>query len=117
MILSLNINFKYMENPVEVAYPVNFNAEKPASNNRLLGLCGILIQLKQLLLIPHAFVLFFLGIWLIIVTWINFWVILFTGKGLASVQSYQIGVLRWMVRVQSWFLGLTDKYPPFSLDA
>jgi len=100
----------------EASHPVMLRVAYPQMSNRGLAVLGILLPLRYLLLIPHLVVLVFLWIWYFIVTWINFWAILFTGHGIASVQRYQHGTLQWMVRVQAYLLGLTDQYPPFSLE-
>lgn len=73
--------------------------------------------IKWLLLIPHyiviavlMFVAFLLGI-------VAFFSILFTGKYPRGIFDLNVGVLRWVWRVE--FYGLyalgTDKYPPFTL--
>ena len=93
-------------------YPVTLRGELTMPPSRWVWI------FKGLLLIPHIFVLFFLGIasWVLMV--ISFFSILFTGTYPKSMFDYNVGVMRWMWRVQfygSSALG-TDKYPPFSLD-
>jgi hypothetical protein len=74
--------------------------------------------IKWFLAIPHYFVLFFLGI-AVFVCWIIAWfAILFTGRYPKSIFGYTVGVQRWALRVSAYaFLLVTDRYPPFSLEA
>jgi hypothetical protein len=30
------------------------------------------------------------------------------------MHRFVVGAMRWNLRLQAYFLGLTDKYPPFS---
>ncbi|NIR39694.1 MAG: DUF4389 domain-containing protein, partial [Actinobacteria bacterium] len=34
-----------------------------------------------------------------------------------AIQDFAAGVLQWNLRVAAWVGGITDEYPPFSLDA
>jgi len=73
---------------------------------------------KWLLAFPHYIVLVFL--WLaaffsIIFAW---FAILFTGRYPRGIFDFLVGVGRWTNRVSAYALLLvTDRYPPFSLDA
>jgi hypothetical protein len=55
------------------------------------------------------------GIAAIIVVWIAFWAVLFTGRYPPSFHEFVTGYLRWSTRVSAYLYGLTDKYPPFRL--
>lgn len=71
---------------------------------------------KWLLAIPHYVVLFFLWIAVMVVTFIAWWAILFTGRYPRGMFDFVVGVLRWGLRVQAYTTLLTtDQYPPFSL--
>jgi hypothetical protein len=51
------------------------------------------------------------------VAWvIAFFAVLFTGRWPEGLRSFVVGVIRWGTRVSAYFLLLTDKYPPFSLE-
>lgn len=64
--------------------------------------------------IPHGFILFFRLIatgFLIFVSW---WVVLFTGKYPESFHKFNVGTLRWTMRLNFYLYFMTDEYPPFT---
>lgn len=65
--------------------------------------------------IPHAFVLFFLGLWGAILGFVSWWVILFTGRYPQSFFEYQVNLLRWRTRLSARQFNLADDYPAFGL--
>ncbi|HTK08818.1 MAG TPA: DUF4389 domain-containing protein [Ktedonobacteraceae bacterium] len=73
---------------------------------------------KWFLAIPHYIALLFLGIaafFVIIVVW---FAILFTGHYPRGLFTFVEGVMRWQNRVTGYaFLLITDRYPPFQLEA
>lgn len=99
------------------AYPADFDVDyRNGSRNRLLGLAGITYYFKQLLLIPHFFVLFFVGIAAFFLAWIGYFIVLFTGKRLSDgIHGFLSGTIGWSTRTNAWFLGAVDEYPPFEL--
>jgi hypothetical protein len=73
---------------------------------------------KWLLAIPHYIVLFFLEIGAVIAAILAWFAILFSGRYPRSLFEFIEGVLRWHNRVAAYmFLLITDRYPPFSLQA
>ena len=73
---------------------------------------------KWLLALPHYIVLFFLTIGALIAAILAWFAILFTGRYPRSLFDYIEGVFRWHNRVAAYaFLLITDRYPPFSLQA
>jgi hypothetical protein len=85
--------------------------------SRRLAVATILFGLvKAILLIPHLIILYFLSIVGMVFAIIAQFAVLFTGKYPAGMFRVVRGVILWHVRVSAYFLGLTDKYPPFSLD-
>jgi hypothetical protein len=69
------------------------------------------------ILIPHGFVLFFMGLWGAILSFIAFWIILFTGRYPQSFFEYQVGLIRWQARLQARIYNLSDGYPAFGISA
>lgn len=90
---------------VDLAYP-----EKLSRGLLLLRLFFQFIYV----LIPHGFCLFFRLIATVVVIFIAWWVVLFTGKYPAGMHAFVVGTLRWANRVGIYLSFLTDKYPPFS---
>ncbi len=67
--------------------------------------------------IPHGFVLIFMALWGAILSFISFWIILFTGRYPQSFFEYQVGLIRWQTRVRARQFNLTDGYPAFGIDS
>jgi len=95
-------------------YPVRLEADYPPESSRLLALTAILFGIKVLLLLPHLFLLWFVGLASVIVALVGYFAVLITGRYPRGMWEFVLGVLRWQVRVNAWQLGLTDRYPPFS---
>jgi hypothetical protein len=91
------------------AYPVAVSARLSDSYVRFLPL------VKWLLLIPHYFALFFLGIGAAVVAFIALFATLFTGTYPRGMWDFMVGVQRWVLRVYAYMLLMTDQYPPFTL--
>ena len=66
--------------------------------------------------IPHGIILIFYGIAVSVVTFIAWWVILFTAKYPKGMFNFVIRYWRWDIRVSAYLSLLTDAYPPFSGD-
>ena len=97
-------------------YPARLEIDTPEAPSRLLALFGILFMIiKFILLIPHLVILYVLGIVAIVVAYIGYWAVLITGGYPRGLYNLITGVQRWEYRTTSWLLGLTDRYPPFSL--
>jgi hypothetical protein len=71
---------------------------------------------RIILVIPHVIVLIFLFLAAAISVLIAFFAVLFTGRWPEGLRDYVLNVMRWGLRVQAYFLLLTDEYPPFALD-
>lgn len=69
------------------------------------------------IVLPHAFVLFFVGLWGGILGFISFWIILFTGRYPQSFFEFQVGLLRWRTRLQARMFNLADGYPAFGISS
>ncbi|MEQ8359251.1 MAG: DUF4389 domain-containing protein [Cytophagales bacterium] len=79
---------------------------------------GILI-LKVLfggfyVLLPHGFILLFRTLATLVLIFLAWWAVLFTGKYPKSWHEFNVGTSRWSFRVNNYISLLTDDYPPFS---
>jgi len=95
----------------EAHYPARFEATFPDAPRDKLS-----VALRLILVIPHAVVLFFLGIAFLIVTVIAWFAILFSGQYPESMHGFAVGCLRWSIRVEAYLLLMRDEYPPFSFE-
>jgi hypothetical protein len=97
-------------------YPVDVRADYPERSSRGWAALTILL-IKFLALIPHFFVLAFLGIAQIVVAFVAQFVVAVKGEYPAGMHEFVTGVLRWGTRVTAFVFSLTDRYPPFALRA
>ena len=98
-------------------YPVRLVAEYSGKSSRGLAVLGILLPLKAILLIPHLIIVYVLQLAMFVVAYIGFFAALFTGSVPRGMHDFIAGVLQWYARTSAWLFGLTDQYPPFSLEA
>jgi hypothetical protein len=63
------------------------------------------------IMVPHALVLFFVGIWSGILHFIAWWVILFTGRYPASFFEFHVKMIAWNMRLTAVTSNLADGYP------
>ena len=75
----------------------------------------VTVAFRIILVIPHVLALMALGIASAVVTFIAFFAVLFTGSWPTGMRDFVVNVQRWYLRVQTYFLMLTDEYPPFEL--
>ncbi len=68
------------------------------------------------IVLPHLFILLFIQIWSSILQFIAFWVILFTGRYPQSFFEFQVGMLRWNLRLNARMYNLVDGYPAFGIN-
>lgn len=74
------------------------------------------VGFRIILIIPQIIVLAFVFIAWAITAIIGWFAILFTGRYPEGLWRFGEGVMRWLLRVESYFLLLHDDYPPFSLE-
>jgi hypothetical protein len=93
---------------------VRWDEAQPVARWAGIPLLGVLI--RGLLLIPHLFVLYFLGIAVGFLNLITWFPVLVDGR--YADWAYRIvgGFIRWQNRVTSYLLLMTGPYPPFGLD-
>jgi Domain of unknown function (DUF4389) len=91
-------------------YPVHLDIDRQEEYSRFMPL------IKWLLAIPHFIALIFLGIGAVVVAFISFFAVLFTGRYPEGMFNFMVGVHRWANRVLGYYLLMVDPYPPFSLD-
>ena len=74
------------------------------------------VAFRIILVIPQLIAVFVLGIVATVLTVIAFFVVLFTGRWPDGMRAFVLNVMRWYLRVQTYYLLLTDEYPPFELE-
>jgi hypothetical protein len=65
-------------------------------------------------LIPHGFILLFRTLATLVLIFLSWWAVLFTGSYPQSWHEFNVGTFRWSFRVNNYINLLTDEYPPFS---
>jgi len=75
------------------------------------------VAFRIILVIPHLLVLAALVVAAGVASVIGFFAVLFTGRWPEGLRTFVLDVTRWSLRVQTYFLLLTDDYPPFAFDA
>lgn len=68
------------------------------------------------ILLPHGFLLIFVSIWAQILQIIAFWAILFTGQYPKSLFEFQVGLIRWTLRLNARIYNVSDGYPSFGIN-
>jgi hypothetical protein len=98
-------------------FSVQVRMEIPARNSRFWAIPLLGITVKVLILIPHLIILSTLGSVIYVVALVLWIPVLFGGH--YPDWGYQVvgGTIRWSTRVLAYMDGLTDRYPPFSLQA
>jgi Domain of unknown function (DUF4389) len=94
----------------DAPYPASIEIVDPAGPRDRLT-----VGLRLFLVIPHLIVLLFLVFAWWITSFIAWSLILFTGEYPPGLYDFGVGVLRWVLRVETYILLLVDEYPPFSL--
>jgi hypothetical protein len=96
-------------------HPITLTFDEYEQQNRLWGIPILGILVRVILLIPHFFVLWVLGIIVGLLVLISWAPVLVNGRQADGIVDFVGGVYRWTMRVSSYSLLLTGKYPPFRL--
>jgi hypothetical protein len=88
-------------------YPLNLEVNSPAQIARWRPL------LNWLLVLPPVVLLFVLTIGLEILSFVSWFVILFTGRLPETWGDYMVKVLRYQWRINAYLYGWTEQYPGF----
>ncbi len=67
--------------------------------------------------LPHGFILMFVGLWGAVLYFVAFWIILFTGRYPESMFNFQVGILKWDLRLSARMFNVSDGYPAFGISA
>jgi len=86
----------------------------PDPQNRVLAILGIFL-LRTVAAIPHLIILFLMSFGVILVTWVGYFIVLFTGRLPLGIHEFVLNYQRWWARAWGWIVALTDDYPPFTL--
>jgi hypothetical protein len=101
----------YYAGPLGTPYAATYEADYPAG-----GIARWRPFLQWLLVIPHAFVLWFVFIGAFLAFIAAWFAILFTGRYPPGIFNFLVGALRWGHRVGGYYYLMTEQYPPFSLE-
>jgi Inner membrane component of T3SS, cytoplasmic domain/Domain of unknown function (DUF4389) len=93
------------------AYPITVEIDYPAA-----GIARWRVFVQWLMVIPHWFALFFVGIAAYFAYFIAWFAIVFTRRYPPGLFNFVSGALRWGTRVGAFGLLMTERYPPFSLE-
>jgi hypothetical protein len=96
-------------------YPVMVSVEQaPEPQSRLLAILGIVL-LRSVAALPHFLILFLMSFGVLLVAWIGYIVVVFTGTLPLGIHEFVLNYQRWWARAWGWTAALTDEYPPFTL--
>ena len=106
----------YASQPYPTGHPVQLTIERAPQQSRVFAFFSLFFFFVRILAaLPVAICLYFVEIALYVVAWIAMWAVLFTGSYPEGMHRFNAGVMRWQVRTSAFVLGLTDKYPGFSM--
>lgn len=93
------------------SYPVQVTVDAPAPQSRLT------VFFRLLFALPSALVLALLGIVAMVIYFVSWFAILFTGSYPAGMMNFSVGYMHWSTRLSGYAMLLTDRYPPFAMGA
>ncbi|HEV7680429.1 MAG TPA: DUF4389 domain-containing protein [Candidatus Dormibacteraeota bacterium] len=96
-------------------YPIQVEIPAQPQYNRFFAVPLIGGLARWLLLIPHLFIIYVLGLIVGILQLVLWIPVLFTGRFPDWGRLLVGGYVRWSTRMYAFAFGLTDVYPPFEL--
>jgi Domain of unknown function (DUF4389) len=115
-LFGLTDEYPPMATSVDEPYPVRVDFALPERSSMFWAIPIIGFLAKSIILIPHIVVLSALS-FVVILFQLGLWIpVLFRGKYPELGYELVGGTIRWQTRVSAYFFGLTDAYPPFSLN-
>jgi hypothetical protein len=98
-------------------YPAGFECDYgDGVRSRGLAVAGIVYFVKALLIIPHVIILGFLQFIAVILAYVGYWIVAFTGQLPPGIAQFVTGTIAWYARMTAWIAALTDEYPPFQFE-
>ena len=91
----------------------NLNIPYPEQVSRGLTVARLLLGIFYVL-IPHGLILFFRGIFVLILLIAAWWGVLVTGRFPERIHRWAVEQIRWQLRVDIYLMFMTDRYPPFT---
>ncbi len=98
--------------PPSAAYPVVW-IDHIKDPNRFYAFFVLGFVFKVIILIPQFIELIFLAIIAAVLSIINSFVVLFTGKYWDTAYDFLLGLMKFHAKIYFFFTGLTNKYPGF----
>ena len=96
-------------------HPIQVAIDRDEPQNRLWGIPLVGLVVRAILCLPHAIVLWILGIAVGLVFLVSWIPVLVNGRQADSIVSFVAGTYRYALRVASYIVLITGRYPPFSL--
>jgi hypothetical protein len=96
-------------------HPIRPTIDRAEPQNQLWGIPVFGIVIRAILVIPHAVVLWALGVvaaFVVLVSWIP---VLVSGRQADAIVSFLAGFYRYSLRVAAYVTLVTGQYPPFRL--
>jgi hypothetical protein len=93
--------------PAMVDYPARVGIDYSDTSDRMT------VFFRGFLVIPHMIVLYIYAIAAMVVLFVAWWAILFTGRMPAGMFNFLLGFQRYALRVGGYWMLLTDEFPPW----
>lgn len=91
----------------------SFDVEYPNNLSKVHALLKFLFGFLYALL-PHAIAILFRSLVSLVLSFVAFWAVLFTGSYPEALHRFNVGTMRWSMRLNLYIFLMTDQYPPFT---